>query len=89
MNKRDRPLPSGRISLAAAVRLCWALDPLCWLLSLCYTIETFWASVVLVALTILYDELGAHSGNYVVRNVVNAAGFAAFEMGATMVASKS
>ena len=46
------------------------------------------ASIALVALTILYDELGAHRGHWFVRNAVNAAGFTSFEIGAALVASK-
>ena len=46
------------------------------------------ASIALVALTILYDELGAHRGHWFVRNAVNAAGFTSFEVGAALVASK-
>lgn len=39
-----------------------------------------------MALTFIYCELGAHAGHYVVRNIVNGLGFAAFESGATLVA---
>ena len=46
------------------------------------------ASIALVALTILYDELGAHRGHWFVRNAVNAAGFTSFEIGAALIASK-
>lgn len=88
MNKRDRPLPSKRLTLQQAIALRWVLVPVCWLWSLWYSVETFWASVALVTLTIIYDEMGAHRGNFVVRNVVNAAGFASFEVGSTLVASK-
>ena len=47
------------------------------------------ASIALVALTILYDELGAHRGHWFVRNAVNAAGFTSFEVGAALVAGQS
>lgn len=76
------------MTLRNALIFRWILVPVCWLYSLCYSVETFYASVALVALTYIYDEMGAHSGHWIVRNVVNACGFASFEMGATLVASK-
>lgn len=85
-NKKDRPLPAKRISLKNAVILRWVLVPACWALSACYSIETVYASIALVALTIFYDEIGAHSGHWLLRNVVNAAGFASFEVGASLIA---
>ncbi|KAI0316409.1 UbiA prenyltransferase family [Amylostereum chailletii] len=85
-NKRDRPLPSGRITLRNAIILRWVLVPACWALSACYSLQTVYASIVLVALTVIYDELHAHAGNWLVRNTVNALGFASFEVGATFVA---
>ena len=85
-NKKDRPLPSKRISLSNAVILRWALVPACWTLSACYSVETLVASIALVFLTVVYDEFGAHSGHWIVRNVVNALGFAAFETGACLIA---
>lgn len=87
-NKRDRPLPAKRISLRNAIILRWTLVPLCWILSAFYSIETVYASVALIALTVIYDEFGAHSGHWLLRNVVNAAGFAAFEVGASLIAGK-
>ncbi|CAL1711928.1 unnamed protein product [Somion occarium] len=87
-NKSDRPLPAGRMTLRNALIFRWILVPVCWLYSLCYSVETFYASVALVALTYIYDEMGAHSGHWIVRNVVNACGFASFEMGATLVATR-
>ncbi|KAJ7186133.1 UbiA prenyltransferase family, partial [Mycena filopes] len=86
MNKQDRPLPSKRISLSQALFLRWLLVPLCWGLSICYSLETFYASIALVALTVTYDEFHAHSGHWLLRNTVNAAGFASFEVGATLIA---
>jgi len=87
-NKPDRPLPSKRLSLEQAIVLRWALVPSCWGLSLYYGYNVLYASIALVALTILYNELSTHSSNFITRNVVNAAGFASFEAGATLVASK-
>ncbi|KAH9934290.1 UbiA prenyltransferase family-domain-containing protein [Fomitopsis serialis] len=87
LNKSDRPLPSGRMTLEAALVLRWALVPLCLAVSWLYSTEVLWASVALVALTIIYNELSAHGKGWIIRNLVNAAGFASFEVGATLVAT--
>ncbi|TCD63857.1 hypothetical protein EIP91_004871 [Steccherinum ochraceum] len=71
-NKADRPIPAGRISIQDATVL---------------SVETFWASLLLSLLTIFYNELGAHAGLWILRNCTNALGYAAFELGATLVAS--
>ena len=85
-NKADRPIPAGRISIHNATILRWALFPVCLLYSLAYSVETFWASLLLLLLTIFYNEVGAHAGLWILRNCTNALGYAAFEIGATLVA---
>lgn len=84
-NKQDRPLPAGRISLRNAVRLRWALVPTCFALSALYSSQAVYASFALVVLTIIYNELEAHKP-LIIRNIVNALGFATFEIGATLIA---
>ncbi|KAJ7671829.1 hypothetical protein B0H17DRAFT_1244713 [Mycena rosella] len=74
------------MSLPQALLLRWTLVPMCWMLSTCYSVETLYASIALVVLTVTYNEWKAHSGHWLVRNTVNAAGFASFEVGATLVA---
>ncbi|KAI0827783.1 UbiA prenyltransferase family [Trametes gibbosa] len=85
-NKSDRPIPARRISLSQARLLRWLSVPLCWRLSAFYSVETVWASVALVALTLIYNELTAHRRHWIIRNVVNALGFGSFEVGATLIA---
>ncbi|KAJ6544152.1 UbiA prenyltransferase family [Mycena capillaripes] len=85
MNKQDRPLPSKRMSLSEAFIFRWLLVPVCWALSTCYSVQTLYASIALALLTIIYNEWKASKGHWLVRNVVNAAGFASFEVGATLV----
>lgn len=85
-NKPDRPLPANRISYEHATILRWVLVPLCWILSAAYSPSVLCASVALVAFTVIYDELHAHSSHFAVRNLVNAAGFASFETGSTLIA---
>ncbi|OJT05251.1 hypothetical protein TRAPUB_3958 [Trametes pubescens] len=86
-NKRDRPLPAKRITLAQARFLRWAIVPVCLRLSALYSVQTVYASAALIFLTLLYNELTAHRRHWVIRNVVNALGFTSFEVGATLVAS--
>ncbi|KAF8177699.1 UbiA prenyltransferase family [Pholiota molesta] len=86
LNKNDRPLPSKRITLKNAIILRWILVPFCFAISSAYSVEALYSSVALVLLTVLYNELAAHAGNFVVRNMVNAGGFMAFEFGATLLA---
>ena len=85
VNKRDRPLPSNYVTLRNALLLRWILVPACWGLSSIYSVETVYASIALVLLTVIYNECSAHSSHWLVRNSVNAAGFAAFEAGSTLV----
>ncbi|KLO15620.1 hypothetical protein SCHPADRAFT_824480 [Schizopora paradoxa] len=85
-NKRDRPLPAKRISLRDALILRWLLVPACWAMSYWYSKEVMYASIGLTFLTVVYDELGAHAGHYIVRNLVNALGFVTFEVGASLIA---
>ncbi|KAF9558398.1 hypothetical protein CPC08DRAFT_736438 [Agrocybe pediades] len=89
MNKKDRPLPSKRLTLDQALILRYLLVPACFLVSIAYSVEALYASISLVFLTFLYDELGAHSAHWAIRNAVNAGGFAAFEAGATLLAGRN
>ncbi|TCD63858.1 hypothetical protein EIP91_004872 [Steccherinum ochraceum] len=86
-NKKDRPLPAGRITLSNAKLLRWLLVPICWAVSYLYSIETFWASVALSFLTMVYNEFGGHAGHWVVRNLSVGICYGSFELGATLVAS--
>ncbi|KAL1937899.1 hypothetical protein VTO73DRAFT_12792 [Trametes versicolor] len=85
-NKRERPLPAKRIALAQARFLRWAIVPVCLRFSALYSAETVYASFALAFLTLLYNELTAHRRHWAIRNLVNAIGFASFEVGATLVA---
>ncbi|KAL5476971.1 hypothetical protein ACEPAI_3157 [Sanghuangporus weigelae] len=88
-NKRDRPLPSKRITWRNALILRWALVPSCWALSACYSIETVYASIALCILTYVYDEMGFAAGHWLGRNVVNALGFMSFEVGSCLIAGSN
>lgn len=85
-NKSDRPLPSGRITLHAARLLRWMLFPVCLLLSALYSARVAYASLSLAFCTVLYNELHASSAHWILKNFLNAGGYAAFEAGATLIA---
>jgi len=88
-NKPDRPLPSGRVTLRQALIFRWVLVPMCIGYSAFYSAAVAWSSAGLVLMTIIYDELGAHSKHWAIRNVVNAMGFGFFELGSTLVAGRN
>ncbi|KAK7442517.1 hypothetical protein VKT23_016115 [Stygiomarasmius scandens] len=85
-NKSYRPLPASLITIQHATALKYLLIPLCWALSAQYGATVLTASVFIGGLTILYNDLGAHA-HWASRNLVNAAGFACYEIGSTLVAS--
>ena len=85
-NKRDRPLPSKRITWANARILRWALVPACFALSACYSVECVYASIAFCLLTYAYNEMGGAGGHWVIRNLLNALGVVAFEVGSCLIA---
>lgn len=86
-NKPHRPLASNRITIRNARILRWLSVPACLLLSACYSVETVYASLGIAVLTIVYDELGGHV-HWVNRSTLLPVGYAFFEVGACLVASK-
>lgn len=88
LNKKDRPLPSGRLSLRTALILRWILPILCLAWSASYSKEVLYASIANCILTVVYDEMGYAAGHWAGRNIVNAMGFASFEVGACLIASE-
>ena len=48
--------------------------------SCAYSLHTFYESVALVTLAVVYGALGAHSGQFITRNVVAALGLVSFEL---------
>lgn len=89
LNKPKRPVAAGRISLSNAVTLRWLSVPLCWMLSAAYSPAVLTASISLTFFVVLYNELGASGGHFIVRNLLNAIGLACFEVGATLIAGMS
>ena len=85
MNHPDRPLPAGRITVRQARTLRWMMIPLCLLLSAAYGPRTLLTSFGVALFMLAYNECGGARGHWLVRNGLNAIGYALAEAGATLV----
>ena len=88
LNKPDRPIPAGRISLKTTLVLRWLMPFVCFLWSASYSKELLYASMFNCFLVFVYDEMGLANGHWLGRQVVNAFGHVSFELGATLLAGK-
>ncbi|KIM72289.1 hypothetical protein PILCRDRAFT_742909 [Piloderma croceum F 1598] len=86
-NKSDRPIPAARLTLYQAQIFRWLLVPVCLAVSVVYGPPVTVASAMLCTFTYIYNELGLAT-HWITKNVLNALGFACFELGATLVAGK-
>lgn len=84
VNKAWRPIPSGRLSACEARRLLLAGLPIAILITF-YT-GGMEETIVMNTLVYMYNDLGGADENFVVRNLINAAGFICYSAGATRVA---
>ena len=89
VNHPDRPLPAGRITLGQARALRWMMIPLCLLLSATYGPRTLLTSFGVSLFVLAYNEGGGARSHWLVRNALNAIGYALAEAGATLVACTS
>ena len=85
INHPDRPLPAGRITVQQARTLRWMIIPLCLLLSAAYGPRTLLTSLGVALFMLAYNECGGARGHWLVRNGLNAIGYALAEAGATLV----
>jgi 4-hydroxybenzoate polyprenyltransferase len=85
MNHPDRPLPAGRITVRQARTLRWMMIPLCLLWSAAYGPRTLLTSFGIALFMLAYNEWGGARGHWLVRNGLNAIGYALAEAGATLV----
>lgn len=85
LNKPWRPIPSGRLSVQAAVRSRWLLAPLCVIASKVYGVSI--VGGLLTICIVLHNELGFHS-HWFSRNLLNALAYSLFDVGAACVASQ-
>jgi 4-hydroxybenzoate polyprenyltransferase len=89
VNHPDRPLPAGRITIRQARTLRWMMIPLCLLLSAAYGQRTLLTSFGVSLFMLAYNEYGGARSHWLVRNALNAIGYALAEAGATLVACTS
>ncbi|KAI5116971.1 hypothetical protein M0805_002172 [Coniferiporia weirii] len=89
VNKPERPLPSGRVSLRTAKILRWILPFVCFVWSASYSKALLYASISNCVLVVIYDEMGFAAGHWLNRNILNALGHASFEVGACLLAGKN
>lgn len=84
VNKSWRPIPSGRLTPCQARRLLLVILPIAVLITF-YT-GGMEETIVMNTLVYMYNDLGGADENFVVRNIINAAGFICYSAGATRVA---
>ncbi|KAI0649668.1 hypothetical protein C8Q79DRAFT_1006024 [Trametes meyenii] len=85
VNKPWRPLPAGRISLKNTGTLRWVLLPVCLAIS-SLNGTVFAACAVLTAATPAHNDMDLGS-YWHTRNLLNAVGYAAFNIGAAFISS--
>lgn len=86
INKPWRAMPTKRLSPTQAKRLMITLYFVAIESSLLFGGLKY--TLILIALGYYYNELGGADDNFIIRNLVNAAGFLSFGSGAAEVASK-
>lgn len=85
VNKPWRPLPSQRATPAAARRLLLFLIPLVFFITV--FLGGLEETVLMFVLTWMYNDLEGADENYIVRNLINCAGFMCYSSGSTVVAA--
>ncbi|EIM84467.1 uncharacterized protein STEHIDRAFT_159138 [Stereum hirsutum FP-91666 SS1] len=85
-NKPWRPIPSQRTSVCSARILRWILLPMCLTLSVYLNVLGEGLALAIIFLAHNEHNLGSH---WILRNVCNAIGYAAFNAGATSIACPS
>ena len=86
VNKAWRPLPSRRLSLAQARRFLLFLIPFVFGITILF-LGAVKETVLLMALTWMYNDLFGAEEHYAVRNIINAAGFMCYSSGSTRIAA--
>ena len=84
VNKAWRPIPSGRLSACQARRLLLAVLPVA--IPITFYTGGMQELIVMNTLSYMYNDLEGADENFVVRNLINAAGFICYSAGATRVA---
>ncbi len=85
VNKPWRALPSRRLTPDSARRLLLGVIPVVFLSTL--HLGGVEETVLMKVLTWIYNDLSGADENYIVRNLINCAGFMCYSSGATIVAA--
>ena len=88
-NKKDRPLPSKRITLQTAKIIRWIVPMFNLAWSAFYGKRVFYAALVFCIIAWAYNEAGLSSGHWAIRNLCIGLGVAVIEAGACLVAGAS
>jgi UbiA prenyltransferase family len=88
VNKPDRPIPSGRLTVEQARTLRWVCLIPCVVYSACFSTAVMQASATISFFSYAYNELGFDC-HWFGRYVLNGAGLACFETGATLIAGEN
>ena len=83
INKPWRPIPASRVTLKQARIFRWCLIAPCLAISIYY--QNLHAAVAETMAFLAYNEFGL-SEHWLSKNLLNAIGYAAFEVGAVVVA---
>lgn len=86
LNKPWRPVPSGRISVKDCRALRWRVVVVCLYLS-SFDFNVFITSLEFAVLVFLHDDCGL-SCHPIFKIMCNAAGYASFELGSTLILCK-
>lgn len=84
-NKPWRPLPSGRITLANALILKYAMTVACLLVSCSYSTCVFMSSALFSLIIPIYHEMHGDQ-HWLSKNLMNSVGYACFATGSILVA---
>lgn len=85
INKSWRPLPSRRLSFNQARWFLLLLIPL--VIGATYILGAVEETVLAIVLTWMYNDLRGADEHYMIRNLINAAGFMCYSSGSTRVAA--
>jgi 4-hydroxybenzoate polyprenyltransferase len=83
-SKPWRPIPSGQMSLEHAITYRWFNIILCLIFSLPFGRQVFGVSCILSLCNLLYNLTDAH-GHWILKNILNSAGYACFLWGGTLL----
>lgn len=83
LNKPHRPIPSGHLTPLQMRRILLCALPIAVTVSYCS--DTLHETLILIGLTWMYNDLGGGDESFIIRNLIIAVAFAAYNIGALRV----